>query len=131
MNKNEMIRMKEALSGDEALMKKYEETVNRILSSGEAANDGEVIVKAAAELGFDISIEDLERAIAEQEQLSDNDLENIAGGGGLTDEYGHDDFCVTIWHCYVVTAHTETNTKITDSHKEACLVNFGCYGIFH
>lgn len=30
-----------------------------------------------------------------------------------------------------VSAHTKTNTKITDYHKEACFANFSCYAFFH
>ncbi|MGN0693046.1 MAG: Nif11-like leader peptide family RiPP precursor [Oscillospiraceae bacterium] len=77
--KNELTRMEEALRSDEELRKKLEEACRRIAEAGEAKNDGEIMMKAAAELGFSITIEDLERAKAASEELSDDEMDKVAG----------------------------------------------------
>lgn len=115
-NKNELTRMEEALRNDEELRKKFEEAIKKVAESGEAKCDGEVMVKAAAELGFSITIEELERAKADSEELSDDELDNASGGVNLReDDKGHTNWCITAWHCLATTLHTETTT-----HEEAC-----------
>ncbi|MGN0693047.1 MAG: Nif11-like leader peptide family RiPP precursor [Oscillospiraceae bacterium] len=124
-NNTELTRMEEALRNDEALRKKFDEAITRIAESGEAKNDGEIMVKAAAELGYSITIEDLERAKAAAEELSDEEIEKISGGwdkGTLDiDDKGHNNWCLTVWHCCTITLHTETTT-----HREACLLDYWC-----
>ena len=127
-NNTELNRLEEALRSDEELSKKLEEAIKRIAESGKAKNDGEVMVKAAAELGFSITMEDLERAKAASEELSDDELDNVAGGTSFStkDNLGHDDQCYTLWHCWTITCHTETTT-----HNEDCWSNFMCCFINH
>lgn len=126
-NCTELNRLEEALRNDTELQKKFEETRKRIAESGEAKNDGEVMVKAAAELGFSITIEDLERAKAAAEELNEDALDMVAGGGYVRvdmcseDNRGHDNWCLTLWHCDVITLHTETTT-----HEESCFSNYIC-----
>ena len=93
---NELTRMEETLRNDTELQKKYEETCKRIAESGEAKSDGEIMVKAAAELGFSITIEDMERAKAASEELSDDELDKVAGGTYRT--WG----CLVFDLCYFV-----------------------------
>ena len=127
-NNTELNRLEEALRNDTELQKKLEETRKRIAESGEAKNDGEVMVKAAAELGFSITIEDLERAKAAAEELCDDELNNVAGGvetflgnNVSVDDKGHDNWCFTAWHCFATTLQTETTT-----HSEACWKDYVC-----
>ena len=123
-NNNELNRLEEALRNDTELQKKYEETCKKIAESGKAKNDGEVMVKAAAELGFSITIEELERATAAAEELNEDALDMVAGGRVdmcSEDNRGHNNWCLTLWHCDVITLHTETTT-----HEESCFTNYIC-----
>ncbi|MGN0693044.1 MAG: hypothetical protein ACI4K7_11900 [Oscillospiraceae bacterium] len=126
-NNTELNRLEEALRNDEELRKKLDEACKRIAESGEAKSDGEVMVKAAAELGFSITIEALERAKAAAEELNEDALDMVAGGGYVRsdklgeDNRGHSNWCLTLWHCDVITLHTETTT-----HEESCFTNYIC-----
>ena len=131
-NNTELTRMEDALRSDEELRKKLEEACKTIAESGEAKNDGEVMVKAAAELGFSITIEELERAFASAEELSEEELNNVAGGFDDCsssdigeDDKGHNNWCLTAWHCATVTLHTKTTT-----HAEACWSNNLCVLVY-
>ncbi|MGN0693045.1 MAG: Nif11-like leader peptide family RiPP precursor [Oscillospiraceae bacterium] len=115
----EMKRLETELEKDENLRKALEENCRRIAESGEAKSDGEVMVKAAAELGFSITIEDLERAKAASEELSDDEMDKIAGGTSYEDDKGHDNSCFSLWHCFTITCHSETTT-----HQENCWSNY-------
>ena len=77
-NKSETIkRFEEALSADERLRNKYDAALKKITDEGTAQSDGEVMVKAAKELGFEISIDEMERFFAEMREIDDNELENV------------------------------------------------------
>lgn len=103
----------DAFKNDEALRRRFEEALEDV---AEAANDGEAMVKAAAQLGYEISLEELERAWADAQELDSAELEAVAGGGINTgeDEYGHDWWCFTAWHCYTATLHTKTNSMMVN-----------------
>ena len=112
----------EALSKDEALRNEYEAECKRIAEAKEAANDAEVMVKAAGKLGCELSIAELERGMAAKEDLSNDELEKISGGRVSTkDEYGHNKFCLTIWHCFIYSMHTASESK-----SGACLSDYMC-----
>lgn len=113
------------LANDEDLKKTFEEKCRKIAEKKEAANDEELIVKAAKELGYELSIPELERMKAESEELDEVELEQVSGGIA-TDEYGHDAFCVVAWHCYVAAMHTESNSKVT-----SCFKDYRCEAINH
>ena len=49
-------------------------------------------VMAAASLGYDVSVSDAERAAADDEELSLDELSSVAGGGLF-------DKCGVLWHC--------------------------------
>ena len=130
-NLNELKRLENDLKSSEDLRKNLDEAVRRIAAEGKAQNDGEIMVAAAKELGYDITIAALEQARAETEALDPEELQAVAGGvdnhgkgrcdeganfvcsyvnrGFFEDEYEHDGFCFTGWHCYTVTLHTDTN----------------------
>ena len=128
-NMDELKRLESDMKASEELRKNLDEAVRRIAAEGKAQNDGEVMVAAAKELGYDISIAALEQMRAETEDLDSEELQAVAGGvdnstkgqcdedficsfvdrGKFEDEKGHDGFCFTGWHCYTVTLHTDTN----------------------
>ena len=51
----------------------------RLQEELKAASDADAVVSLAKEEGFSISVDDLKNA---QSELSDEDLEGVAGGGG-------------------------------------------------
>lgn len=113
----EMLRMQSDMNGQPELKEKLELEIKRILEVGEAASDGEAMVKAAAALGYTITPEELERTTADLEELDYDELEEVSGGNAFTrkkkeDEYGHTEGCVVTWHCFAAFLHTET--KSTD-----------------
>ena len=111
----------EALAKDEQLKKTFLETCQKIADAGEASSDGEVIMKAAEEMGYRLSLEEIEREAASNEELNDDDLEQVAGGINIAeDEKGHDVWCITGWHCYAVTLHTDAE------QGTACWSNYYC-----
>ena len=111
-----------ALSEDKDLAQKYEAIIKRITDNKEADSDGEALVKAVAEVGYDIPIEELERSYAAIEEASDEMLDTISGGGfGEDDEYGHELHCLYVWHCFGIVLHTETKNK-----QAACWKDYLC-----
>ena len=125
-------KFEEALSADENLRNKYEAALKKIADEKLAESDGEAMVKAAKELGFEISIDEMERYFASIQELDDEELENAAGGADghdapegrskcdddaiaiamkVRDEHGHDGACLATWHCATAFLHTETESK--------------------
>ena len=117
----------EALKADEALRQRYEEALKGVT---EAANDGEAIQKAAAQLGYELSLEELEQAWASSQELDESELTAVAGG---QDQYS--DWCWVGWCCYTVVKHPDDieddNEKCTkdfkvNNHTEACWSDYNC-----
>ena len=79
----EMLRLEHDLNGQPELREKLDAEIGRIAKTGEAECDGEAMVKAAAALGYTITLEELERAAADLEKLDDDELD--ATGGGIFD----------------------------------------------
>ncbi|MBE5969958.1 MAG: Nif11-like leader peptide family natural product precursor [Lachnospiraceae bacterium] len=82
---------------EEALKKKenkdkFEAALKKIAEEKSAKSDGEAIQKAAKELGFDISMEDLERNYASKQEVEDEELDAVAGGW-----CAYDHSCFTAW----------------------------------
>ena len=76
----EMLRMQSDMNGQPELKEKLELEIKRILEVGEAENDGEAMVKAAAALGYTITLEEMKRFTADLEQLDINELDAVSGG---------------------------------------------------
>ena len=139
---DELKKFEEALSTDENLRKNYEAALKKIADEGTAKTDGEVMVKAANDLGFEISIEEMERLFAEMQELDEQELGEVAGGGcgypsnvniekdscpcdstiqmagHSEDESGHDGFCAMTWHCLGAFLHTDTDSKNVTCWKD-------------
>lgn len=122
----------EALAKDKELREAFDEKCKKIVEAKEADNDGEVLVKAAEQLGWSLSMEELERIYADREELSEEDLEQISGGDydyidpRYEDEQGHDTICVMFWHCYTIMRHTDAEDEYT-----ACWSNYSCWAANH
>ena len=68
MSKNEELqRLERDLNEQAELREKLNAEMKRIAEAGEAVCDGEAMVKAAAALGYDVTLEELERAAADLE----------------------------------------------------------------
>ena len=81
MSKSENIKAFEAaLKENKDLQDKFVAAKKRIVENKEAAGDIEMLVMAAAEVGFTLSAAEVERAIAENQELNDEELERVTGG---------------------------------------------------
>ncbi|MBR3017813.1 MAG: hypothetical protein IKH57_12200 [Clostridia bacterium] len=123
----EMLRLERDLNEHPELREKLEAETKRIAEAGEAESDGEVMVKATTALGYTITLEELERSNADLEKLDDEEL-NAAGGSwsDQEDEKGHDGACLTAWHCYVATLHSDTESTVV-----SCWKNYLCFYAYH
>ena len=81
----ELQRMERDLSGQPELREKLAADIKRIVDAGEAACNEEAVAKAAASLGYEITPEELKRAAADFEELSESDMEQISGGNFFAD----------------------------------------------
>ena len=125
----------EALATDKALVDNYQAVVEQIIASGDAGSETEIVVKAAAELGYDVSLEELERALAGVQELDEAELDSVAGGdpryctiSDTCDEFGHDNTCVVFWHCYAAFRHTDAQSQRVDCWEDyICLSDHYSY----
>lgn len=123
--KGELERMRRDLKGDQALEKRAQEILLRIADSGEAESDSEVWAMVARELGYDVTVADVERLVAEQEEveegeLSLDDLSEVAGGA----EDGGWIFCWADYNCFTV-----WNRNHANSEEVACLADYICVSV--
>ena len=74
----------------------------------------------------------LERDLNEQPELREKleaETKRIAEGGSWSDqkdEKGHDGACLTAWHCYAATLHSDTESK-----SVSCWKNYLCFYAYH
>lgn len=106
----------EALHADEEFRKKFDETCNRIVVDNNPKSEAEVLVEAAKELGYEVSLEEFERSIAELE--NDDDLEKVSGGKVYE--------CDKLYYCYLLVSHDNDRRK-----DVACWSDFICRCIYH
>ena len=121
MSNSENIKAFEtALKESKELQAKFAAAQKRIVENKEASSDGEVLVKAAAAIGFTLSMAELERCFAQSEELSDEDLDKVAGGGITTDP---DAWCMKDYACIVVFKHD------SESEQHLCFADYSCFQI--
>ena len=96
------------IAGDEGLRRKFADAYKRIAESDGDATKAEVYAQAAAEIGYSISLPEIERAQAEAQTLSDSELDAVAGGsivGDIVCQFSYDwtatsaDICNGNLHC--------------------------------
>ena len=96
------------IAGDEELRRKFADAYKRIRESDGDATRAETFVQAAAEIGYSISLPEIERAQAEAQNLSDSELDAVAGGsivGDVPCDYSYEctavsaDICNGNLHC--------------------------------
>ena len=72
-----------AMNESAALREKFAAAEERIYKNKEAANIGDLLSKAASEVGFTLSASEIEQAYAQSRELSDDDLNGVTGGNDL------------------------------------------------
>lgn len=131
----EMMRLDRDLKNDPELAKKFKEAMREAAQTGTCKSEGELITRVAKSFGYGISMGELERTKAAKEELDPQELELAAGGEenctcmwerSTDDEYGHGAWCVTAWHCEMVTLHTSTESK-----HAWCFYDYTCTDLFH
>lgn len=122
MRKSEnMLAFEAAMKESKELRDKYVAAQKRIIENKEAGSDGEMLVKAAAEVGFVLTMEELERAIAQAQELSDEELVAVSGGAGNSDDY----VCTLDYYCYIAFKHDEDGNT-----NRACFSDYYCVFIY-
>ena len=137
MNSAEKInKVMQELNSSEELGKQYELKRQEAKDSGQYKSDGEVVVAALNAMGYDVTMGDFERTAASAEKLDPEELKTVAGGWcwkndkcaqlyntNYEDPKGHNNLCLTLWHCYVTTLHTDTGEEYGDN---ACWKDYQC-----
>lgn len=92
-----------ALKESRELQEKFAVAQKRIFENNEVNGNAEAVVKAASEIGFTLTVAEVERSIAEMQELNEEDLEKIAGGvessfpGDVS--YNFKDGCSSVYFC--------------------------------
>ena len=121
MSKSENIKaFEKAMSENTELREKFEAAEERIYNNKEAENVGDLMVKAAAEVGFTLDMAELERSFAQSQELSDEELSNVSGGTEAAEKNA--DWCFYDHHCYMFYRHTEDGSKTA-----ACWDNYNWF----
>ena len=120
MSKSEnILAFEAALKENKERQEKFEAAAKRIVENKEASSDGEMLVKAAAEIGFTLTLEELERAFAQMQELNEEELGNVAGGVSNTDS-----LCWKDYSCSFVYHHDSTDKD------DFCAYNYFCIFAF-
>ena len=83
-----IVAFEAALKESKELQEKFEAAKKRIVENKEAANDVEMVVKAAAEVGFTLTVAETERSIVAAQEINDEELANVSGGSDYGSENG-------------------------------------------
>ncbi len=73
--------------------------VEELVASGK--KESEAFVEVAAKLGYEVTVEELSRAIVADKELDDDELENVSGGMfwfGEDAPDGHEIGCFYLWY---------------------------------
>ena len=118
--------LEEKLREDPSLMERLDTEYRKLVSAGEAASDSDIFIKAVKNvLNIDISRADMDRMIAQRQELDLEELEAVSGGKD-DPKLGTDEFCMADYACLVAFMHDLDRQK-TD---EVCLADYLCALIF-
>jgi predicted ribosomally synthesized peptide with nif11-like leader len=70
---------------DSAFAEAVKEAGDRIAKAEEISGEGELLVRAAKDLGYEFTLGDIERSIADEQEVDDTELERVAGGASESD----------------------------------------------
>ena len=110
-----IINFEEAMKKDEEKQKAYEAALKKIAASKEAKSNGDLVARAAKEVGFDRTAEECDRVFAAKQEMKDDELDNIAGG-----------WCWTSHGCHYVISHSD---KVDT--KEDCFSDYVCFSDYY
>lgn len=134
------------MAASQELVEQYNQITRRIIEEKSADSDADIAIKAAAELGYTITVADLERARAQSESMDVDEMEAVAGGVEVCwkdytcvvayetvtkDDDGHDFMCVASWHCLTAFMHTTPSDGYEGDDKRNnqncnCWSNYCC-----
>ena len=114
-NSENLVAFEVALREDKNLQEKFEAAKKRIAENGEASGDADLLVKAASAVGFTFCIADLERNMAQSQELIDDELEIITGG--------IDTWCWRNYGCYLI--YKDQKDSDTTSFGQNQNIKFG------
>ena len=104
----ELKRFEEDLKKSAEAREKLEVLFGRIVKEGKAQSDGEAMVLAAKEMGYQITLADLDKKAADAEALDTEEMERVTGGA-------------TDLNVYYESKNGEEIAKRND-----CTVNYAC-----
>ena len=106
------------MSASQELVDQYNQILKRIVTEKSAESDADAVVKAAEELGYSVSASELERLMAQKEEMDADELESVTGG---------EDLCLKDYACMVT---FETDTKDSDGYDYLCVASWHCNTAF-
>lgn len=111
------------LKADPEKLKAFEGALLGMKPDG-TISEAEAFSNAAAAVGCEISVEDVERDMASRMEMDDSELESVGGGWDEhgTDPEGHDNNCVGPWHCYYTFWHSSGH----DGEYTRCWSDYIC-----
>ena len=75
----------ERIKEDPAFAEAVKQAGDRIVKAEEGLGEGEILFRAGKELGYEFTLGDIDRKMAEEQELDDDELALAAGGGGVLD----------------------------------------------
>lgn len=101
------------LREDEEKAEKFKQALESAKENG-AKSDAEAMSMAAAAAGIQITPEQVEQSVAKSQEVTDEDLELVAGGK-------EDDWCAISYNCYLAFLHESEQNKTA-----ACYYDYLC-----
>ena len=122
MRKSETLKAFEtALNESKELQENFVAAQKRIVENDAASSDGELLVKAAAEVGYTLTMAELERVMAQSQELSDEELNRVVGGADK-----NDDWCLFNHHCFATLRHTDDGSTTATCWKNYTVFSDYC-----
>lgn len=119
-------KFEEAMKVSKTLAEKFQAEFVRLIREKIASSDGEAVIKAAKEVGFEVTLADLEKAQAEAQNLDQEELDAVAGGGNEDIAPAKERFetvCALDYSCHDIFLH---NHKHKQGEKEPCWHDYLC-----
>jgi len=114
-----MKRFLDDMKENKEMKEKYEALLVGFLAENKALSETEAIVKAASALGYDVTAAQIERYIADREEVDVDALDRVAGGAETDD-------CTVSYSCNMAFLHPDTGEK-----NKACFADYYCNAIYH
>ncbi len=123
-----MEEFKAALDADPEKSKAFEQAL-RNTKEDEVGSTAEALKNAAAAAGFELSLAEIERSLAAEMELDDEELASVGGGG--EDWLGRDDNCFINWHCNYAFLHNTNDNDQSWDEDTSCWSDHNCLMSHH